>query len=248
MICGLLQIYYFAEVTWYKEQNPGLGLFVLIIITIVLVMVVVGISLLDALHTKRYSKIMVSMFVGILFTFLAVATQFSIDPDNDDSVITIIGTKISLWMLIISTWRILGIFSWKQAISTYLATRHGRNKCVTIANYPSIYWEDGIRNNDGDDMKHDKNDEEKNIPTMDLHFGVNSGSGSVSNSGSGTDGCGENGEGDVGVGVEMKIYHQPSEEPLDLNDEEYMKPQRSIGGIVIDQWDINKSNESLEIP
>ena len=256
IICGSLQIYYFTVSDRYSNwQYPILGQLSTAFVGIDLIGIVIIISLFDALNTNRFYKMSIAGFFGLVVTFLSITTQLALDPENDDSVVSIVGRKISLWTLIISTWRILAIFSWKQAISTYLATRKSKNKSVMIVNYPSIRW-----NVDSTEMKTNSDDsKERNIPTKTVSIpipipmsdrdkdGLDVPRWDAVASGSAQSACARSGSGSDCGSKSNSATIDDGEEPLDLNEneDELIRPQRSIGGIPI-EWHIDE--EEMEIP
>ena len=264
MACGALQLYY------YQARETTLGLTGIGFMTFDVIGIVVIISLYDAIHIKALYKISISGFVGMLFTFVAVVTQLSIDPANDDSVVNIPllrpVRRISLWMLIISTWRVLAIFSWKQAISTYLATRNSQSKSVFITNYPSIKWNDPVVSSsqvisghsgdpcDIDNIEMAEDDlKEKNIPIAIPNTNMSTNLSQESNFGndelgipswnivsSGSVNSINSAMSSGSNGSNMITANRSSENDeneMDCNVDPGIPPQRSIGGIPIEWYD-----------
>lgn len=264
MACGVLQIYYYG----YHKNEPTIGLTGIGFMAFDVIGIVAVISLYDAIHIKAIYKISISGFVGMLFTFVAIVTQLSIDPATDDSVVNIPllrpVRRISLWMLIISTWRVLAIFSWKQAISTYLATRNSQNKSVFISNSPSIRWNATdvsaqiIGGSDGDEDYTNKAKmedlEEKNIPTEIPNTKIIINLSQESNIGN--DGLEMPSWNIVSSGSANSINSAVSSGSNDSNmihtnqltehENDGIRPQRSVGGIPI-QWHVDDYDDT-EMP
>ena len=59
-------------------------------ICIVIIVAVMDISLFDAMYLSNIWEAVISTLIAVIMLFLAVINTFTIDPNNDDSVIYII--------------------------------------------------------------------------------------------------------------------------------------------------------------
>eukprot|EP01083_Nonionella_stella_P073487 198764_1 len=84
---------------------------------------IITVSAFDIINISKCWKLSVAASVAFMWTVFAVMFQFS--PDKDDYIVNISATNSSLSFqsILASTLRILAIFTWKQAILTYVRTK-----------------------------------------------------------------------------------------------------------------------------
>eukprot|EP01084_Bolivina_argentea_P179889 310822_1 len=140
-ICGLLQLIYFYGLKWNEWQHPYIQLCSTIFVALDIISVIACIGLIDAAHINKYWIVGVSGGMGLMFSFLVITNQLALDPLSDDSVINIASYSFSLMELIISAWRILAIFSFRQSFSTLWMIKTHNDRCISITYHPFIIWD-----------------------------------------------------------------------------------------------------------
>eukprot|EP01083_Nonionella_stella_P152842 490368_1 len=111
------------------------------IVVVFTVMSVSYVSSFDAVHSSKTSKLILSIFVALLFSYWSVASQF-LWPDESSLKITVQLSAeervISMLSLISSSSRIIAIFMWKQSHKTWKS----KGRAITILEAPKLRWID----------------------------------------------------------------------------------------------------------
>ena len=149
-IAGLADDFYFH---WNTFEYPILSFISRSLMSVVVIFLAAGISSVDAVHSAKKWKIILTVMEAIIFTLFSIFYQMEFYQQDQQYVIKIVNNfQISFLQITIDSMRILAIFFWKQAIQII---RNKGARCNLLKYSPFIKWKS--------DENNEKADESSNI-------------------------------------------------------------------------------------